>query len=417
MSVYLRLAIPPLVLLTACTAPRGQECDPPAEPECKLPNLEAGDSSELVEPAESAQPQFKDLFNGSDLSGWQAVNTAPSTWTVRDGLLRCSGKPTGELRTTRMFQNFILEVEWRHLVPGGNGGIFVWADALTAPGQPFHRSIEVQVLDHAYGNTHSHTTHGDIFPIHGAHMTPINGHGGSRAFPTELRSNPSPEWNHYRIHCQDGAISLAVNGKVVTRGEHCSPSKGYVCLESEGGQVDYRNLRIMELPDTPIAPENIARPDEGFRSLYSGVDLSGWVIDNEQRESWVVRDWVLHAAATRGPIHLSSERVFGDYDFSFDLRMGKDPFTVEIQPHGSRGGALTLNSQAPPLADWTVKGWKRIGGTLRGQHLSLSCNGRPLMSALLPQTPPSGPLRLTVSGPLDLANLFARTHPTVQTHE
>ena len=47
-----------------------------------------------------------------------------------------------------------------------------------------------------------------------AKMTPINGRGGSRAFPTEERSKPSPQWNHYRIVCQDGAISLAVNGKV-----------------------------------------------------------------------------------------------------------------------------------------------------------------------------------------------------------
>ena len=77
------------------------------------------------------------------------------------------------------------------MVPGGNAGVFVWADDITSRGVPFHRSIEVQVLENAYGNTQSHTTHGDIFPIHGAKMTPINGRGGgSRAFPTEERSKP-----------------------------------------------------------------------------------------------------------------------------------------------------------------------------------------------------------------------------------
>ena len=118
------------------------------------------------------EPAARELFNGRDLSGWVAVNTAPSTWSVKDGMLVCSGKPIGELRTDRMYQNFILELEWRHLVPRGNAGVFVWADDITARGQPFIRGIEVQVLENAYGNNESHTTHGDIFPIHGATMNP-----------------------------------------------------------------------------------------------------------------------------------------------------------------------------------------------------------------------------------------------------
>ena len=101
---------------------------------------------------------FKPLFNGKNLDGWQRVNTDESTWSVKDGMLLCTGKPIGELRTTRMYQNFILEVEWRHMKPKGNAGIFVWADDITAPGVPFHRSIEVQVLENEYGNTRGHTT-------------------------------------------------------------------------------------------------------------------------------------------------------------------------------------------------------------------------------------------------------------------
>ena len=75
----------------------------------------------------TAQENFRPLFNGQDLSGWVLVNTPRETWSIQDGMLICSGRPTGELRTDRMYQNFILEVEWRHMVPGGNAGIFVWA--------------------------------------------------------------------------------------------------------------------------------------------------------------------------------------------------------------------------------------------------------------------------------------------------
>ncbi|MCA9070090.1 MAG: DUF1080 domain-containing protein, partial [Planctomycetaceae bacterium] len=64
--------------------------------------------------AHAADENFQPLFNGQNLEGWVRVNTAPSTWTVKDEMLICTGKPIGELRTEKMYQNFILEVEWRH---------------------------------------------------------------------------------------------------------------------------------------------------------------------------------------------------------------------------------------------------------------------------------------------------------------
>ena len=332
---------------------------------------------------------FRPLFNGKDLSGWVRVNTAPSTWIVKDGMIVCSGKPVGEIRTDRMYQNFIMEVEWRHMKPRGNAGIFIWADDVTARGRPFHRSVEVQVLENAYGNSRGHTTHGDIFPIHGAKMTPINGRGGSRAFPTESRSKPSPEWNHYRIECNDGAISLAVNGKVVTRGKDCSPRKGYICLESEGGIVHYRNMRIKELPDTPVAPEHVAIANRGYRTIYTGVDLSGW----KKADGWRVRDWVLDCG---GKAPMETEEAFGDFGFLFDVKgkgarvllRGSDKAAIEVEP---------------------VKGWIRYEGTLRGDRLTLSLNGKELFKhRQVSGAPERGPIRIVPGGPVQFANLFVR---------
>ena len=73
------------------------------------------------------------LFNGRNLDGWVNVNCAPDTWSVRDGMIHSTGKPICELRTARMFENFILELEYQHLEPQGNAGVFIWGDALTAP--------------------------------------------------------------------------------------------------------------------------------------------------------------------------------------------------------------------------------------------------------------------------------------------
>src|SRR5262245_12809474 len=116
---------------------------------------------------------FVSLFNGRDLNGWVNANCAPETWSVRDGMIHCTGKPTGALRAPRQYESFILELELRHLTDAGNSGVFIWGTPIAAPGVPFLRSIEVQVLDNGYAEQYEKktgkkpewfTTHGDVFP-------------------------------------------------------------------------------------------------------------------------------------------------------------------------------------------------------------------------------------------------------------
>ena len=362
--------------------------------------------SELI--SEERSSGFKPLFNGKNFSGWVPVNTAPSTWLIKDNMLICSGKPIGELRTERMYQNFIMEVEWRHMKPKGNAGIFVWADDITARGQPFHRGIEVQVLENSYGNTKGYTTHGDIFPIHGATMTPVNGRGGSRAFPVENRSRPSPDWNHYRIVCNDGNISLAVNGKVVTKGKNSNPRKGYICIESEGGVVHYRNMIIKELPNTPVKPEQIAIMDRGYRCLYSGVDFSGWKATN----GWRSHDWQFrfHGSKDEVDTSLESEELFGDYGFIFDVRVSDETKPLKFQLRGKDISAIQV---APDMykGDLVLKGrnWNRFVGELRGNHLTLSLNDKKIFDGKKNEgLPVKGPIRIVPTGPISMANIYVR---------
>ena len=362
--------------------------------------------SELI--SEERSSGFKPLFNGKNFSGWVPVNTAPSTWLIKDNMLICSGKPIGELRTERMYQNFIMEVEWRHMKPKGNAGIFVWADDITARGQPFHRGVEVQVLENSYGNTKGYTTHGDIFPIHGATMTPVNGRGGSRAFPVENRSRPSPDWNHYRIVCNDGNISLAVNGKVVTKGKNSNPRKGYICIESEGGVVHYRNMIIKELPSTPLKPEQIAIKDRGYRCLYSGVGFSGWKATN----GWRSHDWQFrfHGSKDEVDTSLESEELFGDYGFIFDVRVSDETKPLKFQLRGKDISAIQV---APDMykGDLVLKGrnWNRFVGELRGDHLTLSLNDKKIFDGKkIEGLPLKGPIRIVPTGPISMANIYVR---------
>src|SRR4051812_6768998 len=155
-------------------------------------------------------PEFKPLFNDTDLTGWTQVNCAPSTFSVKDSEIVCSGIPTGVLRTDKAYTNYILELEWRHMKPGSNAGLFIWSDPLPARGQPFTRAVEVQIMDGMQGD--GFTSDGDIFPIHGAHLTPRTGPNAGKpdayALPTGKFMKPSPEWNHYKVTCMEGAVTL-----------------------------------------------------------------------------------------------------------------------------------------------------------------------------------------------------------------
>lgn len=363
----------------------------------------------LTFPCLATAEDFKPLFNGKDLSGWVLVNTPPQTWSIQDGMLICSGKPIGEIRTERMYQNFELELEWRHMVPGGNAGIFVWADDITARGVPFHRGVEVQVLENAYGNTQGYSTHGDIFPIHGAEMTPINGRGGNRAFPTELRSKPSPEWNHYRIVCNDGNISLSVNGKEVTTGTKASPSKGYICIESEGGIVHYRNVRIKELPDSPVDAKNIATANRGFRSIYSGLDLANWKIADNAKARWESKDWVLtyRAMGDKQPSRMEYAQPVQLAGFVVDFRFNDASEGLILSAAGFESPISIRNNKESSYYTALEKqgSWNRIIGEVSGDKIKLLINGK---SFEVLYSKSEGAFALESLGDLDLANIYIR---------
>src|SRR5258706_14910790 len=84
----------------------------------------------------AAEEGFVPLFNGKDLSGWVRVNCAPETFRAENGLIITTGKPTGVLRTERMYENFIIELDWMHLKERGISGLFIHRDALPGRGTP-----------------------------------------------------------------------------------------------------------------------------------------------------------------------------------------------------------------------------------------------------------------------------------------
>jgi hypothetical protein len=200
-------------------------------------------------------PQFQDLFNGTDLTGWVNVNTAPDTWKARDGLLVCSGHPIGVMRSVKEYENFVLHIEWRHMEAGGNSGVFVWSDAAPDAESRLPNGVEVQMLELEWPNLNKKDgvtppiayVHGELFGVGGVTTVPDNARG-ERSMSVENRCKGKGEWNTYDVIAVDGVIKLAVNGKFVNGISRSSRRKGFLCLESEGAEIHFRNIRILELP-------------------------------------------------------------------------------------------------------------------------------------------------------------------------
>jgi hypothetical protein len=418
-----------------------------------------------------ADENWKPLFNGKDLSGWVIVNVAPNTFTARDGMIVSTGKPTGTMRTERMYENFIMEIEWRHMQAGGNAGVFIWGDPLTYVGQPFSRGIEVQVLDGR--NNETYTSHGDVFPIWGATMQPDRPHpskNSQRCLPSEWRCKPSPEWNHYRITCNDGVLKLAVNGKEVSGGSQCEPRKGYICLESEGSECHFRNLKIQELPSTSPSPAETADEARGLVPIYTGLDLAGWRQVEGQAGHWQPKDWILHydgkcEAKEARDKHLWTAKEYGDFEMVVDWRFpakpvkksypvvlpnGDDklddagkPVMREVDDAGNSGILLRGNEEAQinmccypvgsgeitafrtnkqlsaeiraavtpkEVADATLGKWNRFIITLKGDRVTVVLNSKKIVeNAQLPGIPSRGPIGLQHHNEVvEFGNLFVR---------
>jgi len=353
---------------------------------------------------------FVSLFNGRDLTGWVNANCAPETWSVHDGLIHCTGKPTGALRTSRQYENFILEVEWRHLQSGGNSGVFIWGTPIAAPGVPFLRGIEVQVLDHGFnvkGKNEWYTTHGDVFPIHGATMKPFGRHNGMRSFPSEERSKGSPEWNHYRIVCTNGVIRLHVNGKEVSGGEECNYRKGYLALESEGAPVEFRNIRIKELPSSGAAAELAAPADLGWRAIFTGLDLRGWKTNAATASRWRVsgeRLSLKEGAGDNKESDLWTENDFGDAELVLDCRPAKPAAGKELVTPVVfwRGAEVKLDGATPDT-------YHRFTIAVKGQQMTVKRDGQETQRLTLLSNVSRGAVGLRdAGGAAEFMNLYVR---------
>jgi hypothetical protein len=200
----------------------------------------------------TTHPVAIQLFNGTNLDNWTwqqrppRTATAPATvtidavWSVRDGILHCKGKPTGYIRTQSAYENYILTVEQRH-VTKGNGGILF---AITGPDKVWPRCLEVQG---ASGEE------GDIRNVADFKLDMDQ----SRVEPKRLkRIGPDPEkppgeWETIVLAVDHGKISVTVNGQLQNTATARESLAGYIGLQSEGGEMEFRKVELTPIEGNP----------------------------------------------------------------------------------------------------------------------------------------------------------------------
>lgn len=198
----------------------------------------------LAEDRENGQP----LFNGQDLSNWNWVSDDESSkkeqvWTIKEGVLHCTGTPRGYLRTHGdNYHDYVLTVEWRwpENSPGGNNGVLVHTSTPAELGV-WPKSIEVQL---------AHGQAGDFWVIGTDLDVPDE---ASRKKDrrhlnlTDDSEKPIGQWNQMRITCHADKITVKVNGDLVNEATNCSVTEGAICLQSEGAPIEFRRVELQKI--------------------------------------------------------------------------------------------------------------------------------------------------------------------------
>jgi hypothetical protein len=182
-----------------------------------------------------------DLFNGTNFDGWtfyMRSNAAPEkTWSLTNGLIRCTGKPNGYLRTARSYRDYRLTVEWRFLKPG-NTGVLV---DMQLPDAVWARSVECQGM---------HERQGDFWLWGGvAGNEPANLKQNGIQMLQPSAENPVGEWNTYQTVCRSNTVEILVNGKAMNRLTGLNVASGYIGLQSEGATLEIRKVYLEPLAE------------------------------------------------------------------------------------------------------------------------------------------------------------------------
>jgi hypothetical protein len=183
------------------------------------------------------------IFNGKDLSNWIFYLKDPSVdpsvvFTVQNGVIHISGDPFGYMRTKDTFSEYKLHLEYRWPSEATNSGVFIHA---LPPDTIWIKTYECQL---AAGNA------GDLICMNGAQMNEKKDNSNVIKKIAASAEKPVGEWNTIEITCRYYTIEVSVNGVLQNKGSGLSANEGHICLQSEGKDIEFRNLYLTKLAQT-----------------------------------------------------------------------------------------------------------------------------------------------------------------------
>lgn len=198
------------------------------------------------------------LFNGKDLSGWDADvpardtdKNAPDSFVVRDGMLVSMGKPEGHLVTTATYRDYRLVVEYRFPGKGGNCGVLVHASRPRALYKMFPQSIEVQMNSGDAGDFWCIQENIEVPDMEtrrprkaGEKWGGAEGDARRILNLTDNSEKPLGQWNTMIIEARGRAVTVWVNGDLVNNGMNASVDHGKIAIQAEGTEVEFRKVEI-----------------------------------------------------------------------------------------------------------------------------------------------------------------------------
>ena len=181
-------------------------------------------------PGRAQSGEWKELFNGKDLAGWEHVG--PGGFTVEDGLLKPHGGMGLLAYTGQSFGDVVIRVVFKPVKDDSNSGVFIRIPQKpTEPWMPVNRGYEVQIDN---GDDDYHCT-GVLYSLTKALARPQN----------------AGEWNTMEISLDGPHTVVTLNGIKIT---------------------DYTEGQPVPAKKKSYEPDRGRRPDEGYIGLQNHSD-------------------------------------------------------------------------------------------------------------------------------------------------
>jgi hypothetical protein len=215
------------------------------------------------------------LFDGHSLFGWQAASKAD--WQVKDGAILVSSGEKGLLCTSVQFDNYVLKADFR-AAKNTNSGIFLRTPQVVKMNDITTRCYELNIAPPE-----------NPFPTGG-----FVGRQKAKAVPER-----AGEWQSFEVTLDGPRAAVKLNGEMVLEySDPSPPGRGYIGLQLNEGQVEFKNIKLKPL---------------GLAPLFNGKDLTGWKNHPESKSTFTVTDkGEIHVTSTGRGI-LESEKQFGDF--------------------------------------------------------------------------------------------------------